>query len=277
MAHAPQRAAPAPKAPRGDAPAPAEPPLSARDREIVAARARGDTLQEIGERFGLSRQRISKILMESGAETQNRDARAARTARQLARVQVTPAEVLSAWRSGIGPASVSARLGISRACVGAVVEAHATAADRAARRRAQSDRASRSQRRFSDEALLDAVRRCAEWAGRVPSIADYAEFARSSDLPSLDTIGLRFGGWNAALRAAGMTPRHARRRGAPRRWTQEACLEALGRLVDELGELPGISRYEQLARERSDLPSAATVRNRLGRWKLVALRFAADS
>ncbi len=263
--------------PVGDPPSPGEPRLSGRDEAIVEARARGDTLQEIGERFGLSRQRISRILIESGAETANREARAARTARQLTRRQVSAEEVLSTWRSGIGPASVAARLGISRACVSAVIDAHATEADRIARRRAQSEQASRSRRRFSDEALIEAVRASAEWAGRVPSIADYAELARSSDLPSLDTIGLRFGGWNAALRAAGMTPRDTRRRGPPRRWTEAACLEALGRLVEELGELPSITRYEELARERADLPSPATVRNRLGRWKLVALRLAGDA
>ena len=249
---------------------------STRDRAIVAARAQGDTLQEIGERFGLSRQRISRILIESGAQAGNSDARAARTARVLESLHVTPAEVLSAWRSGIGPASVAARLGIPPSCVSAVIDSHATVADRSARRRAQSERASRARRRFSDETLLEAVRGAADWAGRVPSIADYAEFARSSDLPSLDTIGLRFGGWNGALRAAGMTPRHARRRVSPRRWTDAACLEALDRLVQELGELPSITRYEELAKGRPDLPSPATVRNRLGRWKLVALRLSGN-
>lgn len=251
--------------------------LSARDQEVVAARARGETLQEIGDRFGLSRQRISRILIESGAASPSREARHARTTRQLASAGVSPGEVLSAWRSGIGPASVARRLRIPAAAVSVVIDEHASAADRAARRRAQSERASRTRRRFSDEALIEAVRGSAEWADRVPSIADYVEFAHSSiSLPSVDTIGLRFGGWNAALRAAGMTPRNTRRRAPPRRWSEATCLDAITRLVEELGELPSITRYAQLARERPDLPSPATVRNRLGRWKLIALRFMQD-
>lgn len=36
--------------------------LSRRDREIVALRAQGLTLREIGERFALSRQRVAQIL-----------------------------------------------------------------------------------------------------------------------------------------------------------------------------------------------------------------------
>ena len=252
--------------------------LEGRDQEIIAARARGETQREIGERYGISRQRISRILIESGAASADLEVRQARAARQLASAGLSPDDVLSAWRSGIGSASVARRLAIPATAVRAVIDEHASAADSAARRRAQSERAARSRRRFSDEALIEAVRGSAEWAGQVPTIADYVEFARpSSGLPSLDTIGLRFGGWNAALRAAGMTPRYARRRPLPRRWSEAACLEALRRLSDELGQVPSITRYAELAKERPDLPCPATVRNRLGRWKLLALRLEADS
>ena len=265
MAHVSERAAPSASTRQ----------FAARDGAIVAARARGDTLQQIGDRVGLSRQRVSRILIEHGTQVPNREARDARMARRLASAGVTADDVVRAWCSGLGPTSVAARLGISAACVNAVVAERATTADAATRRRAQSERASRARRRFSDDALIEAVRASAKWVDRVPSIADYAEFARSSTtLPCIDTIALRFGGWNAALRAAGMSPRHARARTAPRRWSEEACREALGRLVRERGELPPITRYAELARERPDLPSPVTVRKRLGRWKLVALQIA---
>ena len=179
---------------------------SKRDAAIVAAREGGATLAEIGARFGLSRQRISRILIERGGEKANRSSRAVRRAHQLERAGATPEEVVRLWRSGLGPASVAARLGVSAACVNATILEHATAEDRAQRRRAQSSRAPVTRRRFTDEALIAAVNRAAGWAGRTPSVADYLEYAGSSDEPSIDTIGLRFGGWSGALRAAGLEP-----------------------------------------------------------------------
>jgi len=50
----------------------------------------------------------------------------------------------------------------------------------------------------------------------------------------------------------------------------------LRRVVDELGEIPSVLAYERLAAGRSDLPSSATLRNRLGRWSFIAARLAAQ-
>lgn len=55
-----------------------------------------------------------------------------------------------------------------------------------------------------------------------------------------------------------------------RYWTPERCVEALVRLARENGGiLPPSSRYQKLSPLREDLPSFATVRNRLGRWTAV--------
>ncbi len=62
-----------------------------------------------------------------------------------------------------------------------------------------------------------------------------------------------------------MTSNEARRT-YTRRWDADACLQALEQLIDELGRVPTYAHYEALARQRDDLPSAATVRNRLGSW-----------
>jgi Sigma-70, region 4 len=60
------------------------------------------------------------------------------------------------------------------------------------------------------------------------------------------------------------------------RWTDAACWEALRQAADELGEVPTVLAYERHAAGRSDLPSSATVRNRLGRWSALATRLAAE-
>ena len=58
------------------------------------------------------------------------------------------------------------------------------------------------------------------------------------------------------------------------RWSEEACLEALRKLKDELGSLPAYGSYGRLARTRSDLPGPQTGRKSLGSWAEVRARFA---
>jgi hypothetical protein len=82
------------------------------------------------------------------------------------------------------------------------------------------------------------------------------------------------GGWSNALAGAGLQAGFPARP-RTRRWTEEACWNALLHAVDELGEIPSVLAYERLAAGRSDLPSSATIRNRLGRWSSLAARVAA--
>ena len=67
-------------------------------------------------------------------------------------------------------------------------------------------------------------RRFLEIKGMTPS-----EFRRQAEN--------RFGGWNAAVLAAGYTPTPSKQRSYERRWTEQSCLEALRDLVADLGEL----------------------------------------
>jgi hypothetical protein len=54
-----------------------------------------------------------------------------------------------------------------------------------------------------------------------------------------------------------------------RRWDAQASWEALERVSDELGGLPRYRGYDRLATGREDLPSAAMLRQRLGRWSQI--------
>jgi hypothetical protein len=85
------------------------------------------------------------------------------------------------------------------------------------------------------------------------------------------------GGWSHAVAAAGLRTGPINVRSHSRRWTAETCWEALRRAVDELGEIPTVLAYEQFAAGRDDFPSAATIRNRLGRWSLLTARLAAGA
>jgi len=72
---------------------------------------------------------------------------------------------------------------------------------------------------YTDEELLDALREyAADHDGRPPTIAEANDPSR--ELPVAQTFINRFGGWNAAVEAAGFAPRNRRR-------SEEDLLDAL--------------------------------------------------
>lgn len=85
--------------------------------------------------------------------------------------------------------------------------------------------------RWTDEQLLDAVRRCAADEGEPLGIASYISWRRTQPgiTPSEGTIGGRFGGWPAALAAAGIRgPRRGPKRPTspkPRRMRRFGTIE----------------------------------------------------
>jgi DNA-binding PadR family transcriptional regulator len=247
-----------------------------RNQAIVAARQEGDTLREVGHRFGLSRERVRQILVDMDAADLALPKRA-RDGRRTVAVERRSDEALAAWRAGSGIQTIAATLGLSRAEVRGLIDRHATAADRAARRVALSNATRRAKPQgHSDEKLVAALRRVVDDAGHVPSSKEYGRIAKATGLPSLSTVENRFGGWNAAVRAAGLTPTRPRSRSYERRWTEANCLEALRALEAELGGFPSQHDYEQLSPRRPDLPSSATLRTRLGSWSAIALRLERD-
>jgi len=200
------------------------------------------------------------------------DARRRRAA-ELAESRVD--ELLALWRSGAGPGSVASALGLQAAACRSTIARFATDVDKAARRASLSD--ARDAQTYSDRDIIVALRAVAAGLGRVPSAKEYALLARGLELPSLPTVLNRMGGWTRAVTAAGMTPlAPAGSATRSRRWTDCACWAALRRVVDELGEIPTVLSYERHAARRTDLPSSATVRNRLGRWSAITAQFAAE-
>jgi hypothetical protein len=83
-------------------------------------------------------------------------------------------------------------------------------------------------RRYTDEQLLAELRASATRLGRSPTMREFAADADAAVHPQ--TVIEHFGTWNAAKRAAGLTPR--------RFWQREELLEQLRALGDELGRVP---------------------------------------
>jgi uncharacterized protein (DUF433 family) len=245
-----------------------------RVREMAALREQGWSLDEIALRYEVSRERVRQILRAHGGPDSQEIADARRRrAEQLAEARVD--ELLALWRAGEGAGIVAGKLGLQAVACRSTIERFATDVDRAARRASMAG--TRGAQTYSDRDIILGLTSVATRLGRVPSAKEYAALARELRYPSLATVLNRMGGWSNAVAAAGLRPAAtapARTRG--RRWTEDACWEALRRAVDELGEIPSVLAYERFAAGRSDLPSSATVRNRLGRWSSLVTRLAAQ-
>jgi hypothetical protein len=83
-------------------------------------------------------------------------------------------------------------------------------------------------RRYTDEQILEQLRASAERLGRSPTMREFAADPGAEVHPQ--TVIEHFGTWNAAKRAAGLTPR--------RFISREELLEQLRNLGDELGRTP---------------------------------------
>lgn len=244
-----------------------------RVRQMQALREHGWSLDEIALRHGVSRERVRQILRAHGGP-EPQDIAHARRRRAEGQAEERVDELLALWRAGEQPRSAADKLGLQAAACRSTIERFATDVDRAARvahmagaRRAQT---------YSDRDIILALTSVATRVGRVPSAKQYATHARALNYPSLPTILNRMGGWAHALRAADMEPLGQPRRTRTRRWTEESCWAALLGVVEELGEIPTVLAYECHAAGRPDLPSSATLRNRLGRWSSIATQLAAQ-
>lgn len=106
----------------------------------------GLTLRVIGERFGVSPERVRQVLnrhtRQTAAQgkravsmrTMSRKATEVRRARELALAEARAGEVLAAWREAQEPWQIARALGLCWTAVSQVIQARATDADRAARR-----------------------------------------------------------------------------------------------------------------------------------------------
>ena len=245
-----------------------------RVRRMQALREQGWSLDEIALRFGVSRERVRQIMRAHGGPAPA-DIAEARRRRAEEQAEAHIDELLGRWRAGQPPRLAASELGLQAAACRSTIERFATDADRAARKASMAG--ARRAQTYSDRDIILALVSVSTRVGRVPSAKEYAAHARELNYPSLPTVLNRMGGWTNALRATGMQPVTAPARARRRRWTDDVCWTALRTAVRELGEIPTVLAYERHAAGRADLPSSATLRNRLGRWSSITTQLAAQS
>jgi hypothetical protein len=241
---------------------------------MALLRRQGQTLDEIAHRYNLSRERVRQLLGPQTVPDSHEIALARRqSAERDAHARID--ELLALWRGGGSAVAAASALGLGAAPSRRVIARHASDADRAARRASLAAAHVRAPT-YSDRDIELALLQVAGELGRAPHAKEYSAHTRALGGPSLPTVLNRLGGWTAALQAAGLTPAGAPPRSRARRWTADACWTALRQATRELDAIPTVAAYDGHARGRDDLPSPATIRNRLGRWSAIAAELAAE-
>jgi hypothetical protein len=105
--------------------------------------------------------------------------------------------------------------------------------------------------------------------GHVPTSAEYDQLAKEhAGWPAAVTIAMNWG-WRATLEAAGLAKPRGYRTTRSDKVPPERCWEAVHQVAREVGRIPSCQDYDAASRGRSDLPSLAVVRRRLGGWRAI--------
>ena len=179
----------------------------------------GASMQEVGDRFGVSAGRVGQLFQKHGIETRTAgQGKRIRSQRKLAYEQAVASEFVAVRDFGV----VASAHELTPEQVKACVRKHRPdlCAEALGRRRPSGY--------WTEEQICGAIRawnarygtppRAADWH---PALArrlgqpDCAERFQQGDWPNLTTVLRKFGSWNAAVKAAGFAPRKAGRSDRP--------------------------------------------------------------
>jgi hypothetical protein len=255
----------------------------------------GASYQEIGDAFGLSRERIRQILSDGGVLTaeNRRRAQQARVRKRDEFANMKTELVLTRWRQMVKRADIARETGIGRDRVVKIINENTTAAERERHLHAQQSilltKALKSSAK-SDEAVIGdlawAAARLKQSRLSVPAYEELRRLFPERRMVTVAVIIKRFGSWNNAVTEAGLIPNplHHRSNGAgdtPEGWQKRTFEEhdyrqALWDCFTEIGnKIPSIQDYEDWRRRVHDtgmrgvpgsVPSVSSFRWRYGSW-----------
>lgn len=228
-----------------------------RAQDMCDRRAAGETLEEIGKRYGLSRERVRQIIETVGGPTGSevKDLRAKRQAKQVAE-DAARLRKLMHQNPGRTRAELAELSGIPANRIGELLGEDA--------RFLVTVKGSRE--RFSDEDIFRALRDAAALLDKPLSNVRYATVAAEVGGPSVPRIMQRFGTWLNACEAAGVRAGGQGRGNYIRRWTKPEILASVAEYLQSEDCEASYAGYDRWSRTAPDAPSGTTVRNNLGRW-----------
>ncbi|MDJ1371197.1 sigma factor-like helix-turn-helix DNA-binding protein [Gulosibacter molinativorax] len=233
---------------------PVESGLFERDSRIVARLLDGQNLQQVGEEFGLTRERIRQIAKKRGVDVLKiRESKKNGQARKF-RDLSSAVEKFSIQHPLASVDEIALKFNLDL-----------ETAERALGRRVAIHRPRELavSRTFTDDEMLDHLRIWAKSASNFRR-EDYENWAEDTDFVSPATLTLRFGSWGESMRRAGLGHLTENR--------------SLRKVISDLELWACVVQYLKSDRDRysfgdlgvwlrkSALPSAELVRSRLGKW-----------
>ena len=242
-----------------------------RNHEMVARRRRGQTLDEIGQYFGLTRERVRQIikgidptLVAREVGKIKRKVRAEKVS--LARNEIRR-KIYGQWDSisHLTVAEIGIKLEISEVAI-----KDALSRTRLAILEGNEVRDNANMQQFTDAQIKKALRDAAT-LGTPLTAKKYASLLKSGQIqgPSAPRLVQRFGGWIAACEFAKVQPGQAPR-SYSREWSNKKLFEILVEfLKDPNAESDSYAAFDKWLRNKEGYPSAQTVRNNLGDWRVI--------
>jgi hypothetical protein len=236
----------------------------ARKKDMIARRARGETLASIANDYKITRERVRQLIKKAGGPDRN-EASAAKAAAHARADRDTLERIRAVMSAGTyEPGRIAKVLGLSEAELFRIA------------RPADKRRFVRhviQPKRWSDAVILKALGAASSGRSTLTT-AEYIAARDAGDIqgPTVTVIIHRFGTWVNALERVNLTA--SRKSGRGRSITKKKALEDLARFYGRNGTGFSAAHYERWAK-KNGAASQGTIRNIFGSWseaKLQAMR-----
>lgn len=229
-----------------------------RDSDIYYSYLEGQTLAEIGERHGITRERVRQLLEKQGVSRRSTTESATirnRTARD------THAEYIWACYRKYGNITDTVKACADKAPASVV---KAVIAELTPMERLEHRNRSVKERVFDDAALRGAlVKASDDGATTITAYREWRDSPAGDGSPSSALLIMRYGSWRKAREAAGLET--STKSGRSKSFTDTDIYAAVGRFVracEANGTYPSANQYESWSKAVGGLPTLSTVRQR---------------
>ena len=248
-----------------------------RDKEIIELAQSGFTLRQISTKYGVSSERIRKILKQKNALS-TREIRKQKIA-QVEELKTEMGHVLLGWvKSHMGCTMVELSLGTKIAKSQCSAYLPKNVKHLILEPGDPSKRNSWIAQKWTDNQIMECIRK----AGALGSPLSYKTYERNIkrqviDGPSAIRVLQRFKTWNSACQTAGVIPGRAIRKNYLRNWSDENMIFWLASFLRQ-ADTASYDAYNHWSQNQAGAPGAQTIRNTFGSWSksremaLLALR-----
>lgn len=237
--------------------------LRNRNREMANLRTSGKTLEEIGEKYGVTRERVRQILAKIGGPTRQ-DVKVLRESIKSDKLEEIRLKALEIAKNVAGATlnDAAERLEVSS------VELSRILSKQELNMFAKPLKS--SVLKWSDEDIVKVLQEAATLEFPL-TVNAYSKLLEEGFLkgPSAARISQRFRSWQAACDLAGVEAGKRTRPLDISRWTNDDLYEAVIQYLKLPQSTGAANDYDTWASGQDDIPSMGTLRNRLGPWNQV--------